>query len=276
MAAKIDEVMKRVFEPDDGISSFNSGTLVGGTEEAIEAVREGLISKLEKGSREGLSGSKLTESLWPIGSNFTEPEPTVLEAMKRRTDEMEQLFSIRELEEAIVHSSGKFISYDKEISHPEYSWVEVYADNHTGCGITYKFYKQKPSGESEFPYSDMTCHVQIGYLKHAPDIISDEYPFFTKTYYRQERKENNYLEETSFDVPEDLTELLSSLAKTMIVETLVSQSMNKIELGENLKEFINGVAEDLIRDVPDPVEARKLLEGIGIYEDPDNFRGSGT
>lgn len=272
--AVVDEVMGRLFEPEEGRSFSQFSCLVGGSDEAIAAVREGLVSRLERKSKDGLTGRDLEASISCIGGNYADPEPTTLDAMKHRTDELERLFSVRELENAIIGSNGRYISYSGEVDHPEFSWVKVSADNHSINGIKYVFFAEKPSEDSRAPGADLYCHVHIGHInkRNAPNAVSDEYPFFTESYVVQERRENGFEEEISLDVPSDMAPLLSDLARTMIIETLVEQGGYMLELSERTRKWFNIIASRIVEKVVDPVKAREALEELGIYEDPDNFK----
>jgi len=273
LAGVVDELMGVVFKPKRGFSGMNSATLVGGSDDAVKAVGEGVLQRLEKGSKAGLTGEKLSGTLWPISKNFIEPEPVVLEAMKRRTDEIESLFSVDELQEAINRSNGRVIQYSGETTHPEYSWVEVSADNHTSHGITYNFFRQKPSEDDLRPLSDFSARIHIGFMsaREAPSIVNEEHPYFTQMYYSQEREENDFESETSLDVPDDLTAVLSEIAKKMVVETLVEQARARIEGSEKTKKIFNEFAKDVVAKETDPVKVRDLLERAYIYEEPGNF-----
>ncbi|MEI7521878.1 MAG: hypothetical protein WCJ86_00190 [Candidatus Saccharibacteria bacterium] len=274
LPASVDEVMGRLFEPES--HTFRSAGLVGGSDEAIAAVREGLVSRLERNSKDGLTGRDLVRSIWPISSNFADPEPTTLDAMKHRTDELERLFYVQDLQDAIYgNHSGRFISYSGEVDHPDFSWVEVYADSNSLNGIRYELFAEKPSEDSRRPFDlSITVHIRSGALNNinAPNAVSDEYPILTESDITQERRENNFKEESSLDVPSDMTPLLSKITRTMITEALVEQGVYKLELSERTKEWFNRLARRIVEEIVDPVEARKELEKLGIYEDPDSFK----
>jgi hypothetical protein len=272
LKSDITDVIDEIFySPQDGTARF--GGFVGGSPEAVAAVHESLVVRLEESAKDGLSGNALRGAYWSIETIFTEPEPAVLKAMERRTDEMERLFSVRELEEAMHSSRDGALSFSGEITHPEFSWVEVLAANQISA-IRYKFYKQKPAEGEQRPVSDMESWVRISHMNknEAPNIVSEEYSTFISTYYSQSRRDNRFKEEVSLDPPEELTPLLSGLAKSMLDDATVDQEMEKVEASERLKEAANQLAVVVVREETDPVRARNSLEEIGIHDDPDNFR----
>jgi len=213
----IDVVMERIFDPHSSI-----GVFVGGSPDAKNAVLEGLVSRLEKGFQAGLNGDDLKRTLWPISSNLENPEPSVLDAMKNRTNDLEESFSISSFNDILDYNDG-YVTFSGAVEHPDFSYVEVMADNHThNSVIKFSFYEHKPTENEKS--ADMKFSVYLGYLnkKNAPNAVavSDGCSYFTGAYFVQERKDNDFEEEISLDIPKEMAPLLSSLTKNMIAKAI--------------------------------------------------------
>lgn len=268
-------VMDKIFAETDNIPPHDAGDLVGGSLDARRAVMNGLVSSLEHAVREGTNDSDLESVLFPISKIFTDPQPVVLDAMKRRTVEMEKNFMVSFLLDELRVSYGGHIGYSKAIDNADYAWVEISADNHRIAGITYtyRFYKNKPSGDNELMY-DMVCDIHIRFLgeRDAPKIISDDFPYFIESFYTEANEANGYKERLALDPPENLLPLLSELTKEMVSEATVTRGMDEIDREEKTRAYLNKLAKEIVEREIDPIRARDKLEKIGIYDDPEMFR----
>jgi len=209
--------------------------------------------------------------IWPHGHYFENPDPSIVDAMKQRTDSLEAMLDISNLEEAISGSGRRYIEYSTVIDHPEFKFAEVKASEY---GIGYRFYKETLEDGSISGGYCMSSNIWLTFLNktYAPEIVTEEYPYFTGMYYSEARDEDRFRSKSYSDIPENLSPLLSSLAKQMIIENLVEQGKDETELLERRRKFLNDfVAPIIVIENPDPIKAREELEKIGIYDDPKKF-----
>jgi hypothetical protein len=223
--------LKGIFNPE----LRHMGAFTGATPDAISQVQNGLLNSLEDVAKYGRNDSTPRHIIFPIGEYFKHPDSSIVQAMQSRTDHLKSLFLLDELDIALqgAEGGGRFISSAFEIEHPEFSWVEVSADNHTHHGISYDFYKEKPVADKK-SFADQNFRVHLSYMgqREVPALLSEEYPYFAGMSISSNsvNEESRYDEETSFEVPEDIEELLSDVTNRLVLEELSKQYEQHLEI----------------------------------------------
>jgi len=247
---------------------------IGTTPKAVEATQQGLLSSLEEVALLGRTDNMPRHIIFPTADYFEKPHKKIVEAMRERTDYIKETFMLDELQTAISQSNGRYIYGTFPTEHPEFSWVAVAADNHTSNGIDFRFFREKPERQNDL--GEIDYHVGIRYAgpKQFPSAVSDEYLCFVGMEMRTTRDVGveDYTEETRLELTEDENKYLGEATKLLVIETLANQFQVNLEMTERNRAFIGRIAKDALRDVADPVEARQILERMGIDDDPDNYR----
>jgi hypothetical protein len=262
------EALEHVF---DTKSPLAMAAYTGDRPAAIEAVQTGLVNSLETATADGRTD--LDNILFPASHYFTHPDRLIVAAMQRRTDMLKGLFMLDDLDEALARSNGGYLAGAFPVDDPDFSWVDMTVDNHTYLGFRYEFYKEEPRGSDEHP--DAFYHAGLQYLnqRHAPDLVTDDYPYYAGLVVTEQSVgEAGYSEQRTFELPPGRERLLSTAARTLVIDGLAEQLGREVEIHERVKAALNHLARIVVRDTPDPVEARDQLEAFGIFDDPENFR----
>ena len=267
----LDQTLSATFDPN---RSYAMAEYLGSTPEAIAAVQEGLVHSLEVVAADGRTASTPREIVFPVREYFKEPDALIVATMQERTDKLKSYFMLDELQAALQAADGGSRSirsgFDVADS-PDYSWVEVTADDHSISGLRYGFYKTKPDDPRAL--SDAEYSVRLHYLGSNDAPVSEDYPYYAgMSVTSGHGKGSSYIEETNFEIPEDMEPLLGPIAKKLITEELVRQLEGGIEIDERTRNLYNKIAKTAVSTIDDPQELRDALERLGIYDDPESFR----
>lgn len=249
------------------------GQYTGASPEAVVIVQQGLLNSLEAAGRDGVDPSGPRQVIFPVDGYIRNPDQLILGAMQSRTDRFRRDFMIDDMSDA-MYRNGRYLSAEFDPEHPDYEWVSVSADDHTYFGIDYRFFHKKPEYRDDI--SDIHHHVGLHYLnaRRAPAIVSDAYPYYVGSTFRtySGRSRDDYEETVEIDMPEALRPTLAKLAQKVVIETMADQFAHEVDVTERNRQLLNEIAHDVVAELVDPVEAREVLQQMGIFDDPEDFR----